>query len=158
MTMFNRVPGLKPGLRESRRVRSKARSAPAAYEKNFDARPHQILPLLSSRAASCSPPAWPRGAATSRGAVGCRRRATSRPVTYATNYSAETTCGSERRACLPTEDTGNCCMGERTKSAFAANTWGAPAVDLVGARGVTGRHGQQRLLQEGAPRRGLRCG
>jgi len=37
MTMFNRVPGLKPGLRESRRVRSKARSAPAAYEKNFDA-------------------------------------------------------------------------------------------------------------------------
>jgi hypothetical protein len=44
MTMFNRVPGLSPafspgpaGLRESRRVRSKARSAPAAYEKNFDA-------------------------------------------------------------------------------------------------------------------------
>ena len=68
--MFNRVPGLSPASeRQSRRVRSKARSAPAAYEKNFRSTPHQILPLEPGgvRAASCSPPAWPRGAATSRG-------------------------------------------------------------------------------------------
>jgi hypothetical protein len=125
------VPGLSPAsrwphVRESRRVRSKASPGrrPPRTREELILRRH-IRSCLSSRAASCSPPAWPRGAATSRGerrrAEGSgdeprrrgrrwgagRWRATSRPVTYATNYSAETTCGSERRACLPTEDTGN---------------------------------------------------
>ena len=62
-------------------LRAKARSAPP-YEENFDA----ILPLEPG---GVLPPAWPsgdEGGGGDDGAGGGRR-----PVTYATNYSAETT-------------------------------------------------------------------
>ena len=64
-----------------RAYRAKARSAPP-YEENFDA----ILPLEPG---GVLPPAWPsgdEGGGGDDGAGGGRR-----PVTYATNYSAETT-------------------------------------------------------------------